>query len=40
VQGTIGCELLKNFDMIGLGCEEGREIIVTDMDTTEKSNLN
>jgi hypothetical protein len=38
--GAIGCELLKNFAMIGLSCEEGGEIIVTDMDTIEKSNLN
>lgn len=26
--------------MIGLGCGEGGEIVVTDMDTIEKSNLN
>lgn len=38
--GAIGCELLKNFAMIGLGCGENGEIIVTDMDTIEKSNLN
>lgn len=38
--GAIGCELLKNFAMIGLGCGEGGEIVVTDMDTIEKSNLN
>ncbi|OBS73779.1 hypothetical protein A6R68_15683, partial [Neotoma lepida] len=38
--GAIGCELLKNFAMIGFGCGEDREITVTDMDTTEKSNLN
>ncbi|TSM04843.1 Ubiquitin-like modifier-activating enzyme 1 [Bagarius yarrelli] len=37
--GAIGCELLKNFAMMGLGSGEG-EIIVTDMDTIEKSNLN
>ncbi|XP_033825185.1 ubiquitin-like modifier-activating enzyme 1 [Periophthalmus magnuspinnatus] len=37
--GAIGCELLKNFAMIGLACGEG-EVIVTDMDTIEKSNLN
>ncbi|OBS64040.1 hypothetical protein A6R68_07421, partial [Neotoma lepida] len=37
--GAIGCELLKNFAMISLGCGENREITVTDMDTTEKSNL-
>lgn len=38
--GAIGCELLKNFAMIGLGCGEGGEVVVTDMDTIEKSNLN
>lgn len=37
--GAIGCELLKNFAMIGLAGGEG-EVIVTDMDTIEKSNLN
>lgn len=38
--GAIGCELLKNFAMLGLGAGEGGEITVTDMDTIEKSNLN
>lgn len=45
--GAIGCELLKNFAMMGLGCKldsndtsEKGAIIVTDMDTIEKSNLN
>lgn len=33
--GAIGCELLKNFAMMGLG-----NIIITDMDTIERSNLN
>ena len=33
--GAIGCELLKNFAMMGLG-----KMVVTDMDTIEKSNLN
>eukprot|EP00095_Tigriopus_kingsejongensis_P007306 maker-scaffold431_size173393-snap-gene-0.22 protein:Tk07306 transcript:maker-scaffold431_size173393-snap-gene-0.22-mRNA-1 annotation:"ubiquitin-activating enzyme e1" len=37
--GAIGCELLKNFAMIGLGARNG-QIIVTDMDCIEKSNLN
>lgn len=37
--GAIGCELLKNFAMIGLGTKDG-EIIITDMDLIEKSNLN
>ncbi|CAO2618044.1 Eukaryotic translation initiation factor 2 subunit 3, Y-linked [Lemmus lemmus] len=38
--GAIGCELLKNFSMIGLRCGEDGEITVTYMDTIEKSNLN
>ncbi|KAK2090731.1 E1 ubiquitin-activating protein [Saguinus oedipus] len=38
--GAIGCELLKNFAMIGLGCGEDGKVTVTDMDTIEKSNLN
>jgi len=33
--GAIGCELLKNFAMVGLG-----NIVVTDMDLIERSNLN
>ncbi|CAI5766995.1 ubiquitin-like modifier-activating enzyme 7 [Podarcis lilfordi] len=38
--GAIGCELLKNFAMIGLSASEGGSITVTDMDTIEYSNLN
>lgn len=38
--GAIGCELLKNFAMMGLGAREGGQIVVTDMDLIEKSNLN
>uniref|UniRef100_A0A8V5GR52 E1 ubiquitin-activating enzyme n=1 Tax=Melopsittacus undulatus TaxID=13146 RepID=A0A8V5GR52_MELUD len=38
--GAIGCELLKNFAMMGLGCGPEGSITVTDMDTIEKSNLN
>ncbi|XP_060520224.1 ubiquitin-like modifier-activating enzyme 1 [Cylas formicarius] len=37
--GAIGCELLKNFAMMGIG-SDGGQIIVTDMDLIEKSNLN
>ena len=37
--GAIGCELLKNFAMIGLATGDGK-ITVTDMDTIERSNLN
>jgi ubiquitin-activating enzyme E1 len=38
--GAIGCELLKNFAMMGIGAAEGGQITITDMDLIEKSNLN
>uniref|UniRef100_A0A3Q1EVW6 E1 ubiquitin-activating enzyme n=1 Tax=Acanthochromis polyacanthus TaxID=80966 RepID=A0A3Q1EVW6_9TELE len=38
--GAIGCELLKNFALIGLGAGEKGHITVTDMDFIERSNLN
>uniref|UniRef100_A0A8C9ZSX2 E1 ubiquitin-activating enzyme n=1 Tax=Sander lucioperca TaxID=283035 RepID=A0A8C9ZSX2_SANLU len=38
--GAIGCELLKNFALIGLSAGEEGHITVTDMDFIEKSNLN
>jgi len=40
--GAIGCELLKNFALIGLGCDQanGGSVAVTDMDMIERSNLN
>lgn len=38
--GAIGCELLKNFAMMGVGCSKNGKIIVTDMDAIEVSNLN
>ena len=38
--GAIGCELLKNFAMMGVACGEGGVVYVTDMDVIEKSNLN
>lgn len=37
--GAIGCELLKNFALLGLGCDGGN-VAVTDMDMIERSNLN
>lgn len=37
--GAIGCELLKNFAMMGVGAGKGK-VFVTDMDLIEKSNLN
>ncbi|GMT25395.1 hypothetical protein PFISCL1PPCAC_16692 [Pristionchus fissidentatus] len=38
--GAIGCELLKNMAMMGLGCGKGGLIKITDMDQIEISNLN
>lgn len=38
--GAIGCEHLKNFAMAGIGGASKGEIIITDMDLIEKSNLN
>lgn len=38
--GAIGCEMLKNWSMMGLGSGSKGSIIVTDLDTIEKSNLN
>ncbi|KAM8939696.1 ubiquitin-like modifier-activating enzyme 6 [Pelodytes ibericus] len=39
--GAIGCEMLKNFALLGVGCgSENGLITVTDPDLIEKSNLN
>ncbi len=38
--GAIGCEMLKNWAMIGLGTGPEGKITVTDMDQIERSNLN
>lgn len=38
--GAIGCEMLKNWAMIGLATGPKGKICVTDMDSIEKSNLN
>lgn len=39
--GAIGCELLKNFGMMGMGLkQDGGCIYITDMDLIERSNLN
>ena len=38
--GAIGCEMLKNWAMMGLGSGPDGFVYVTDMDTIEKSNLN
>jgi len=37
--GAIGCEMLKNWALMGVGCGKNGNIHVTDMDTIEKSNL-
>ncbi|QSL66802.1 hypothetical protein MERGE_001189 [Pneumocystis wakefieldiae] len=38
--GAIGCEMLKNWAMLGLSTGPKGKIYITDMDTIEKSNLN
>jgi ubiquitin-activating enzyme E1 len=37
--GAIGCEVLKTWALMGVGCGPGGAITVTDMDTIERSNL-
>ena len=37
--GAIGCEMLKNWSLMGVGCGEDGHVHVTDMDRIEKSNL-
>lgn len=38
--GAIGCEMLKNWSLMGVATANNGMISVTDMDTIEKSNLN
>jgi molybdopterin/thiamine biosynthesis adenylyltransferase len=38
--GAIGCELLKNYAMLGIGTKGKGSIILTDPDVIEVSNLN
>jgi len=38
--GALGCEFIKNFAMMGLGCGQGGLVQVTDNDNIEVSNLN
>lgn len=38
--GAIGCEMLKNWSMMGLGSGPEGKITITDPDSIEKSNLN
>mmetsp|Transcript_1680 Transcript_1680/g.3589 ORF Transcript_1680/g.3589 Transcript_1680/m.3589 type:complete len:1058 (-) Transcript_1680:364-3537(-) len=37
--GAIGCEMLKNWALMGVACGEKGKIHITDMDRIEKSNL-
>jgi len=37
--GAIGCEMLKNWALMGVGCSDKGKVHVTDMDRIEKSNL-
>lgn len=37
--GAIGCEMLKNWALMGVGCGPDGHVTVTDMDRIEKSNL-
>lgn len=37
--GAIGCEMLKNWALMGVGCGDNGHIHITDMDRIEKSNL-
>ncbi len=38
--GAVGCELLKNYAMLGVGSRDSGCITVTDPDVIENSNLN
>jgi ubiquitin-activating enzyme E1-like protein 2 len=38
--GAIGCEMLKNYAMLGIGSGEEGGVTITDNDVIEKSNLN
>ena len=38
--GAVGCELLKNYAMLGVGSQGDGSILVTDPDMIENSNLN
>ncbi|CAH8497265.1 unnamed protein product [Schistosoma turkestanicum] len=38
--GAIGCELLKNFSLMGVGAGPSGKVVITDMDLIERSNLN
>jgi ubiquitin-activating enzyme E1 len=37
--GALGCELIKNFALMGVGCGQNGKVVITDNDHIEKSNL-
>ncbi len=38
--GALGCEYVKAFALMGIGCSESGKVTVTDNDNIEVSNLN
>lgn len=38
--GALGCEYIKAFALMGLGCSDEGKVYVTDNDNIEVSNLN
>ena len=38
--GALGCELIKSFALMGVGCSNAGKVHVTDNDNIEISNLN
>lgn len=38
--GALGCEFIKAFALMGVGCSEEGKVYVTDNDNIEVSNLN
>jgi len=38
--GALGCEFIKAFALMGVGCSEEGTVAVTDNDNIEVSNLN
>ena len=38
--GALGCEYMKAFALMGVGCANGGQVSVTDNDNIEISNLN
>lgn len=38
--GALGCEYIKAFALMGIGCSDKGQVAVTDNDNIEVSNLN